>query len=165
MLPPSRNNQNGIQKGGSNLWQYNYTQYQDELYHYGRKGMKWGQHIFGKVRTSLGNRRARKAAIKEASKRERAENKARNKSVRGMTSDEIKQRMERMQLEKDYKKLLEDTSNSSKAKAFVMDVLEKAGKDTATQTAAYIGATVVNKLLFDGKDEIDPKNIQNRRKK
>ena len=46
-----------------------------------------------------------------------------------------------------------------------MDVLEKAGKDTATQTAAYIGATVVNKLLFDGKDEIDPKNIQNRRKK
>ena len=99
------------------MWQYNYTQYPDELYHYGRKGMKWGQHIFGKVRTSLGNRRARKAAMKEASKRERAENKARNKSVRGMTSDEIKQRMERMQLEKDYKKLLEDTSNSSKAKA------------------------------------------------
>ena len=26
------------------MWQYNYT---DELYHYGRKGMKWGEHIYG----------------------------------------------------------------------------------------------------------------------
>lgn len=29
--------------------------YNDELYHYGRKGMKWGQHIYGKA--STGGRR------------------------------------------------------------------------------------------------------------
>ena len=28
------------------MWNYNYP---DELYHYGRKGMRWYQHIFGKA--------------------------------------------------------------------------------------------------------------------
>ena len=35
--------------------------YPDELYHYGRKGMKWGQHIFGKERSS-GTKKRKKSS-------------------------------------------------------------------------------------------------------
>ena len=52
------------------MWSYNYTN-GDELYHYGRKGMKWGQHIFGRLYknkdgtlTALGRKRAQKYAKK-----------------------------------------------------------------------------------------------------
>lgn len=34
------------------MWTYNHS---DELYHYGRKGMKWGQNIFGKKQTTKGS--------------------------------------------------------------------------------------------------------------
>ena len=33
-----------------------YFNYRDELYHYGVKGMKWGEHIFGDDLTKLGDR-------------------------------------------------------------------------------------------------------------
>lgn len=33
-----------------------YFNYKDELYHYGVKGMKWGEHIFGEDLTKLGDR-------------------------------------------------------------------------------------------------------------
>jgi len=45
------------------MWNYNYT-YSDELYHYGRLGMKWGQHIFGLATSGTyrdANRYAKKA--------------------------------------------------------------------------------------------------------
>ena len=39
------------------MWEYTYT---DELYHYGRKGMKWGQHIFAKAHARKVNKQRKK---------------------------------------------------------------------------------------------------------
>lgn len=41
------------------MWQYNHT---DELYHYGRKGMRWYQNIFTKGKQAAANLKRKKAA-------------------------------------------------------------------------------------------------------
>lgn len=148
-----------------------------ELYHYGVKGMKWGVrrtaaqlgHLAkagaGRIKGAVDARRAKKKAAKEEERRAKAEKAARRKPVRKMTDDELRSRMARMQLEKEYRSLLRDTAGISKGKSFMMDIAEKAGKDVLTQTAAYVAGSAINKYLFKGTDAIDPKNIQNRRKK
>ena len=143
----------------------NYEFYEEELYHHGIKGMRWGIRRYQNKDGSLTPAGKKRQAKLEDNERAKAESKARRKPISKMSNDELKSRMDRMQLEKDYASLLADTSKHSKGKKFVMEVLEKAGKDVLTQTIAYAGGVAVNKYLFKGVDAIDPKNIQNRRKK
>lgn len=63
----------------------------DELMHYGRKGMKWGQHIFGDKAKALRGERYREREIKKVQKRHgreeamysRKEKKAKTPALRG----------------------------------------------------------------------------------
>ena len=139
------------------------------LEHYGRKGMKWGQNIFSAVKTYKTNKQ-RKANLEKArqAKVAKAEHEkaamAGKISAKKMTTDELNKRIERLTLEKEYKNIMKDTSRVSKGKEIAMDILTKVGKDALEQTLAYGVETTINKVLFNGADAIDPKNIQNRRK-
>ncbi len=119
------------------------------LRHHGVKGMKWG------VRRSpkrLGRNRKIKKNIAAPSKK--------TKSLKELSDDELRSRISRLEMEKKYKDLTksENQIKTSKGKAFVMDVLEKSGKNIATQTATYILGTGVNKVA--GKEIVNPKKGQ-----
>lgn len=60
---------------------YSYV-YPDYLAHYGVQGMKWGQHLFGKVSTAASNHKAKKAAIKNEQKKLIASYKTNDPSTR-----------------------------------------------------------------------------------
>ena len=65
------------------------------LYHTGRKGMKWGQHIFGKERKSSGVSKAKKVAppAKKAFSGDK-------KDISKATDEELNAYLKRMNLEK-----------------------------------------------------------------
>ena len=81
------------------MWEYRHT---DELYHYGRKGMKWGQHIFGKIKKAIDNSKAKRAEAKVEKQKAIEEQKKRNRPVSELSDSELRERKARLQLEKDY---------------------------------------------------------------
>lgn len=116
--------------------------YTDELYHYGVLGMKWG---------------ARKASIK--SKNTKRTEKRKNE-IKSLSNDEIKKRIDRLLLEKQYTQLKNETSNSrsNKNKDFAKSIIEISGKNIATQLTTYAMGTAVNKIA--GKEIVNPKKGQ-----
>lgn len=75
-----------------------------------------------------------------------------------MTDDEIRQKISRLEMEKKYKELLRSEEQTSKGKRFVMDVLEKSGKNVATQWTTYVMGTAINKAM--GSEVVNPKKGQ-----
>lgn len=130
----------------------------DELMHYGRKGMKWGQNIFAKVRANSIRRKkvknlekARAAKVqkqKEAADRQKLLDKG-AVPVKKMTTEEIQQKIARMELEKNYNKLKLETSKVAKGKKFAMDILEQSGKNIGIQLTTYALGAGVNKIAKD----------------
>ena len=150
---------------------------ENELYHYGKKGMKWHQHIYQKQNGSL-NRLGRYKYERELArlKKEKAvlRNKERTKkklekldALRGevdakrqnvgentknhqqLSGKIVSGKIVRAQLEKPYSDLTKpaERAKMNKAKAFVGDVLERSGKNIGTQFATYVMGTAVNKAF------------------
>ena len=130
-------------------------EYNDELYHYGRLGMKWGQHIYGSDRSSGGTRRSRsrrtsnqvslnaktyrqmtnesRAIGSKSSKSTKSKEtaKTQEKSVHEMSDDELRQRINRLQLERQYKQL--KPAKVSVGRKIINDVIKPATKDASKQ--------------------------------
>ena len=129
-----------------------------ELYHYGRKGMRWGMNIFGKIKAYKAKKK-RLANLKKA-REVRAERKrlisSGKLSSKQMTDAELKARINRLQMEKTYNDLLKSqkSATSSRAKTFMnkffdstLDkVADNAGADVVAQALKVLTVKGVNKM-------------------
>lgn len=126
------------------------------LVHYGVKGMKWGVR---RTETQLARARGQskfKLPVKKTSKKSTSDDsnsKPKTKSIKDMSDDELRQKISRLNLEKQYRDLskTEERSKSQKGKEFINRVLERAGEDIAVQLAREGMARAINKAF---KEEI-----------
>lgn len=156
-------------------------EFDDEFYleHHGRKGMKWGQHIFGdkiksgaskiaaKGKTVVKNKRAKRAKAVKAkarAKRKKATQKAQKKAdlkrkikpVSKMTDAELQKIIKRKQLEKQYKDL--NTNTKSQGRKLVEEIFYTSAKNIGTQAVTYAMGEAYNKAMK--KKVVNPKQGQ-----
>lgn len=167
----------------------------NDLQHWGVPGMRWGvrryQNKDGTL-TTAGKKRYNKEMTKLKTEERTLKNKARTAAkldkletqkknveklrgeeqqrVRKLSDDELREKIQRMELEKRYKDLMsqnvkqpEVKEKSSAGKKFVMGILENSAKNIGGQLTTYVMGKGVNALLADVfKDDqiVNPKKGQ-----
>lgn len=150
----------------------------NQLTHHGVIGMKWGvrrtpaqlghkttaakKKKSGNVFTRAKRRRTNlknleKARAAKALKKAEA---SKPKKLSEMTDEEIRNRINRIELEKRYSDLTKVTTKQSKGKAFVGRVLEKSGENISTQLATFILGSAVNSLAKALGDQTKNKTLK-----
>ena len=140
----------------------------NELYHHGVKGMKWGVRKTP-VRSSGGTTRKQKSNTLSLFKKKKTTRKvssansspAKTKSIKDMSDDELRKKVERVRLEQQYQEL--DPKSVSRGKRItnrVMDdVIVPAAVDIGKQVAKSIMANVTNKVLsLEGDNKVYANN-------
>ena len=125
---------------------------ENELYHFGIKGMRWGVRRYQNPDGSLTNAGKKRLSKGHTSNEETdSSNKSKTKTVKEMSDDELSQAITRLQLEEKYKSL--SPKNVSKGKEFVdtvaNDVLKPAAIDIGKQVAKSLMVKGVNSLIKD----------------
>lgn len=129
--------------------------YNDYLAHYGIPKMRWGfrryQNKDGSL-TALGKKRLQQLQEADRKSEPKAPTKSKSIKIKDMTDEELAAKISRLKMEQTLKELMKEPTNGkpnakSKGKAFVMDVLDKSGKNIATQVVTYGMGKLVNKAL------------------
>lgn len=131
----------------------------EELYHYGVKGMKWGiRRSPAQLGHKTGTKKKKKSGIVDAAKKMVAnhkqkkvakaeterQKKLKKKKISEMSDDELRERIARLELEKRYRDLA--PKETHRGRDFVISVLENSGRNIATQTTTYAMGTLVNRV-------------------
>lgn len=129
---------------------------QDELVHYGVKGMKWGVR---RTLQQLGHL-AKGITRRTAAVRKKAPSKAAKPKAKTYTDDELRAMINRLELEKKYRELStpESQKRAKKGREFVSDILESSAKNIGKQLVTYGMGEAVNQLL--GANVVNPKKGQ-----
>lgn len=152
------------------MWQYKNTLSPDELYHHGILKQKWGKRngppypLSSSQKSSAEKKAESKSSTSSESGKDSGDSSS--KSVKEMSNDELRDAINRLQMEKQYKLLITEASEKkkvSKGKQIATDILESAVKDIGKQAASYGLGTAVNSLskAAGGPDDIvNPKKAQ-----
>ena len=138
------------------------------LQHHGIKGQKWGIRRFQNKDGSL------TPAGKKRQSDSEGDSKPKKRKLKDLSDAELREKINRMELEKRYKDL-KDTKTPGKVKRFFESVMEDSAKQIITkatvnigaQTLAYamgVGVNAVSDKAFKTGSIIDPKNIQKKKK-
>ena len=128
----------------------------NELYHHGVKGMKWGVRKTP-VRSSSGATRKRKSNTLSLFKKKKTTHNAsvaksspaQTKSVKDMSDDELRRKIERVRLEQQYQQLNPKTVSRGRqiAKSVINNVIVPSAEDLGKQVVKSFMAKGINKVL------------------
>ena len=123
---------------------------ENELYHFGIKGMKWGIRRY----------QNKDGTLTAAGKKRYGDSSSVNNEIKDLTDQELRDRINRLNLERQYRDLTTPSGQkqTNKGKQFVTSVLETSGKNIATQLVTYGIGTAINKIFKA--DIINPKKGQ-----
>lgn len=128
------------------------SNHDEYLYHHGIKGMKWGirrfQDKYGRL-TLLGKKRRRDEDSDNSKSKEDKPSKP--KSLSEMSDQELNDRLKRLRLEEEYRRL--SPKEAEKPKSFISSFVQKHGTDLANQLASK-GIQKLSNSLFGDKDSI-----------
>lgn len=123
------------------------TNYNEELIHYGVKGMRWGRR---KDRESSSTSSTKGEGNTVASKpRSSSKTKSHKAVAKTMTNDELRKAIDRMTLEKNYARLAEEMRGpiQKDAKSAVKSALTKTGSEIGKQAANQIKQQLMNQAV------------------
>ena len=128
----------------------------NELYHHGVKGMKWGVKKTP-VRSSSGNTRKQKSNTMSLFKKKKTtrnasvakSSQAQTKSVKDMSDDELQRKIDRARLEQKYLELNPETVSRGRriAKGVINNVIVPSAEDLGKQVVKSFMAKGINKVL------------------
>lgn len=131
------------------------THNNDELYHYGRLGMKWGQSIFGR-KSSGGGKGNNRKNVKKVKKHQKPQ-KQKPKTLSELSDSELRERISRLELERRYRDLSPKKVSAGKAflDKFVIPVATDTGKRLATDFIIKQGRKALGLEESKGDDYVD----------